>query len=64
MSSDIEAREERNFQIFKKMSKNIYKDKRHEKWEPWKFEPKANFFMTANSRDLRFSKKEDPPTES
>ena len=57
MSSDITKREERNFQIFKKMVENIYKDKRHEKWESWKFEPKANFFMTENSRDFRFSRK-------
>lgn len=57
MSSSIAKREERNFQIFKKMSRTIHKDERHEDWESWKFEPEANFFMTTNPRDFRFTKK-------
>ena len=51
----IADREERNFQLFKNMSENIHKDKRHLDWPSWKFETKANFFMSANSRDYRFT---------
>ena len=48
--TELEQKEEHNLMLFKEVSREIYKDKREEDWEAWKFKPEANFFMTPNKR--------------
>ena len=44
----LKDKEEENFQLFKKMIKNL----KPQHWEDWQLRPEANFFMTFEDRYL------------